>query len=206
MKKDYLLGILFFSSLWGASEAILGGFLYRANLPFGFASVPLTIIAFIILTITKIYLPQRGSAALIGLIAMLYKFLNTPFFACHLLAIFLLGLSYELVFNLSRIRSKAILGLIATYLGYILFALTITYIFRYHYWIEEGLPRILHYVGVSGTLAALANLVAVPASYNIGRYLKEKKLNPFEFKSRLATGSLSLITLALWFLGVARWF
>ena len=204
MRKNYLLGILFFSSLWGASEAILGGYLYNANV--AFESVPLTIIAFIILSVARIYLPGRGSSTFIGSIAMLYKFLNAPFFACHLLAIFLLGLSYDLVFSLLRIKSKAILGLIATYCGYILFALTITYVFRYHYWTEEGLPRILRYVGLHGTLAAFANLVAVPLSFNLGHMLKQRMFDPFEYQSKLATGSLSLITLALWFLGVGRWF
>ena len=87
MRKDYLLGILFFGSLWGICEVSLGGFLY--NFPSLSASIPLTIIAFTILTIAKIYLPYRWSATLIGSIAMLYKFLNLPFFACHILGIFL---------------------------------------------------------------------------------------------------------------------
>ncbi|MBL7131024.1 MAG: hypothetical protein ISS45_06460 [Candidatus Omnitrophica bacterium] len=204
MRKDYLLGILFFSALWGASESALGGFLYKAHVPN--ASVPLTIIAFIILTIAKIYLPQKGSATFISTIAMLYKFLNTPFFACHLLAIFLLGLSYDLVFHFSKIKNRAIFGLVTTYLGYILFALIITYVFRYHYWINEGLSRILRYVGMSGTLAAFANFFAVPLSFKFGQVLKKGMVNPFEFKSRLATSSVSLITLSLWFLAIVRWF
>ena len=204
MKRDYLLGILFFGSLWGASEAGLGGYLYRAHIPH--ASVPLTVIAFMILTVAKIYLPQKASATFIGSVAMLYKFLNAPFFACHLLAIFLLGLSYDLVLHLFKIRSKALFGLAASYLGYILFALTITYVFRYHYWTEGGFARILRYVGISGSLSAIANFVAVPLSNNFGRLLKQRTINPFEFKSRLATGSVSLITLTLWFLGIAGCF
>lgn len=203
MKKDFILGVVFFGSLWGISEVLLGGFLYRNHV--SHASVPLTIIGFIVLTIAKIYFPQRTSATSIGSIAMLYKFLNTPFFACHLLAIFLLGLSYDLVHRMFKIKSKALFGLIATYLGYMLFALTITYIFQYYYWTEEGLPRILRYVGVSGTLAAFANFIAVPLSFNVGHILKQKTINPFAFTSPLATGSVSLITLAIWFLGVARW-
>ena len=43
-------------------------------------------------------------------------------------------------------------------------------------------------------------------NFNLGQILKNRMANPFEFKSGLATGSLSLITLALWFLGVVRWF
>ncbi len=204
MKKDYFLGILFFGSLWGFSEAGLGGFLYRNHIPQ--ASVPLTIVAFMILTVAKIYLPQKGSATFIGSVAMLYKFLNTPFFACHLLAIFLLGLSYDLVLHRFKVKSKAVLGLVSTYLGYILFALTITYVFRYHYWIEAGLPKILRYVGISGTLAAVSNTVFVPLSFNFAGVLKKGMVNPFEFKSRLATSSVSLIILTIWCLGIAGCF
>ncbi|MFC1666517.1 hypothetical protein ACFL0P_01405 [Candidatus Omnitrophota bacterium] len=204
MKKAYLLGILFFGSLWGACEASLGGFLY--SVPTHSASVPLTLIAFMILTIARIYLPYRWSATFIGSIAMLYKFLNTPFFACHLLGIFLLGLSYDLVLNFSKIKNRAIIGLIATYLGYMLFALTITYLFRYHYWIQEGLPKVVRYVGISGSLAALGNFVVVPLAFYFGQLLKKGMVNPFEFKSRIATGSVSFVTLTLWFLAIARWF
>jgi len=204
MKKDYLLGILFFGSLWGACEASLGGFLY--SLPSLSASVPLAIIAFMILTIAKIYLPYRWSATFIGSIAMVYKFLNTPFFACHLLGIFLLGLSYDLVLNFLKIKSKAMVGLVATYLGYILFALTITYVFRYHYWTQEGLPKIFRYVGMSGSLAAFGNFVAVPLSFYFGQLLKRGMVDPFAFKSRIATSSVSFITLTLWFLAISRWF
>ena len=254
MKRDYLLGVLFFGSLWGFSEASLGGWLYKDYSLLFLAPVPLTVIGFMILTVAKIYFPQKHSATLIGSVAMLYKFLNMPFFACHLLAIFLLGLSYDLVFNFfkkiafgddskrdsslrsessqslseakgrfsqwhpvytltgtsiflyHKIKSKAVLGLVASYLGFILFALTITYVFRYRFWIEEGLPRILRYVGISGTLTAAANFVFVPVSFKLGRMLKEGLLNPFEFKSRLATGSVSLITLTIWVLGIARCF
>ncbi|MFC1508144.1 hypothetical protein ACFL60_00470 [Candidatus Omnitrophota bacterium] len=204
MKKDYLLGALFFGSLWGACEASLGGFLYSA--PSHSASVPLTIIAFVILTIAKIYLPYMWSATFIGAIAMLYKFLNTPFFACHLLGIFILGLSYDLVLNFLKIKSKAIVGLVATYLGYALFALTITYIFRYHYWAEEGFPKVVRYIGISGSLAALINVIIVPLSFYFGQLLKKGIVNPFEFKSRIATSSISFATLTLWVLAIVRWF
>ena len=204
MKRDYLLGILFFSALWGASEAGLGGVLYRAHVPY--SSVSLTVIAFIILSIARVYLPQKGSATLIASIAMLYKFLNAPFFACHLLAIFLLGISYDVVFSLFKEKSKALFGLSATYLGYVLFALTITYVFRYHYWIEEGLPRIMRYVGISGTAASLANALLVPVSLRLGHAIREKVANPFQLKPTIAAGSVSLVTAGLWVLGVMRCF
>ena len=87
MKRGYLLGALFFGSLWGLSEATLGGLLYKDYSLLFLAPVPLTVIGFIILTLAKIYFPQRWSATFIGSVAMLYKFLNMPFFACHILAL-----------------------------------------------------------------------------------------------------------------------
>ncbi len=210
MKKNYLLGVLFFSALWGASETGLGGVFYRAHIPH--ASAALTIIAFIILSIARSYLPQKGSATLIASVAMLFKFLNTPFFACHLLAIFLLGVSYDLAFSFFKVKNKALFGLVTTYLGYILFALTITYVFRYHYWIEEGLPRILRYVGISGTMASLGNAIFVPIGLHLGQTLKKKAGSLFEFgelsalKTGLLTASVSLITAGLWILGIMRCF
>ena len=86
MKKEYILGILFFGSLWGFSEAVLGGLLYHFDVPY--SSVFLTIIGFCILTVAVVYLPKTGISSAIAAIAMLYKFLNTPFFACHLLELF----------------------------------------------------------------------------------------------------------------------
>ena len=204
MKKDYILGILFFGSIWGLSEAMLGGFLYRTGTPY--SSIPLTVVAFMILTIAKLYLPRGGSAIFIGSVAMFYKFLNTPFFACHLLAIFLLGTSYELVFGFFKMKNKSIAACVATYAGYILFALTITYVFRYHYWTAGGFSKILRYVGLSGTIAGLANFIAVPIVHNVGRTLKRRTINPFEFKSKLATSGVSLITFLIWFAGTVRWF
>ena len=71
MKKEYILGILFFGGLWGISEAVLGDALYSANVPY--ASVPLTVIGFILMAIAQVYLPQKGTATLIAGFAMLYR-------------------------------------------------------------------------------------------------------------------------------------
>jgi len=137
---------------------------------------------------------------------MLYKFLNTPFFACHLLAILLLGISYDIAYSCFKYSNKALLGLSAAYLGYILFALTITYVFRYHYWTEEGLPRILRYVGISGTMAAVGNAVLVPPALKFGNLLKRKNTNLFEFRPTFAAGSIAVLTLTLWILGAMKCF
>jgi len=204
MKKEYILGILFFSGLWGMSEAVLGGVLYRADVPY--ASVPLTIIGFIILTFARVYFPQKGTATLIAACAMLYKFLNAPFFACHLLGIFLIGLCYDLFFDVFRIKNKSLSAVAATYLSYALFALLITYVFRYEHWTQAGFTKVLGHVGIGGSMAALGCAVLVPLSFWMGEQIKANFTTPFKWRLQLAPGSISVLTIGLWLFGVAMYF
>ena len=198
MKKKYLLGVLFFGTIWGASEAVLGGLLYRADVPH--ASVPLTIIGFIVLTVARAHLPRAGSSTLIASCAMLYKFFNAPFFACHLLGIFLLGLSYDVVYSRFKIKSHALCAVTATYLGYASFALLITYVFRYSYWIDAGFPKVARYILVGGTMAALGNALLVPLPARAVRRVMASASAASKSRTRLATAGASLVTAALWVL------
>ena len=89
MRKQTVLLILFFGSLWGVVEAGLGEVLHRTETPH--AAVPLGMAAFLILTVARVYCPTAGSSTLIASCAMLFKFTNAPFFGCHLLGIVSLG-------------------------------------------------------------------------------------------------------------------
>lgn len=202
MKKKHVLGILFFSGLWGLSEAKLGGLLYIAGLQ-DYAAIPLTAVALIILTIARAYLPQLGTATLIAACAMLYKFLNTPFFACHFLGILLTGVCYDLAFGVFRIKSRALSAVAAVYMSYALFAVLITYIFRYEYWVQAGMDKVLYHIGVSGTLTAVVCAVLVPLSFRLGEQIKVRLASPFDLRPQWAPGSVSLITAGLWVLGLA---
>ncbi len=203
MKKEYVFGILFFSGLWGFSEAALGGVLYHFAIPR--ASVYLTIIGFSILTVARVYLPGRGIASTIAALAMLYKFLNTPFFACHLLGIFLLGACYDLFFNVLKLKNQSISAVLATYAGYSSFALMITYVFRYHHWVEAGLAKVIDHIVIGGTLAALGCAVFVPLSFRLGERLRTKFDMPFRLRLRLASGGVSVVTAGLWVFNIAAY-
>ena len=204
MKKEYILGILFFSGLWGISEAVLGGALYRANMPY--SSVPLTVIGFIILSFAHVYFPQKGTATLIAVCAMLYKFLNAPFFACHLLGIVLMGICYDLFFGIFKLKSKSLCATAACYLCYVLFALMITYVFRYEHWLGAGFGKLLRYVGIGGSLAALGCALFVPLSFRLGERLKAKLSTPFRLQLKLAVSGVSLVTAGLWIFSLAIFF
>jgi len=204
MKKEYILGILFFSGLWGISEAVLGDALYRADGPY--ASVPLTVIGFIILTFSRVYFAQTGTAMLIAACAMFYKFLNVPFFACHLLGIFLMGVCYDLFFGIFRLKNKSLCAAAATYLSYISFALMITYVFRYDHWVQAGFGKVLRHIGIDGSITALACAVFVPLTFRLGEQLKARFAMPFRLRRQLAEGGVSLVTAGLWVFGIAVYF
>jgi len=196
MKKEYILGVLFFSGLWGISEAVLGDALYSNSVPY--ASVPLTIIGFTVMTIAKVYFPQKSTATLIAACAMLYKFLNVPFFACHLLGILLMGLCYDLFFSVFKIKSRPLSAATAVYLNYALFGLMITYFFRYEHWVQAGFAGVLRHVGISGSMAALGCAVLVPLCFRLGERLKANLVTPFNLRLQLVPGGVLVATVGLW--------
>jgi len=205
MKKNILLAILFFSGLWGLSEALLGGVLYRTHA--SYASVPLTIIGFAILAFARARFLRPGIATLIAACAMFYKFLNAPFFVCHLLGILLMGLCFDLIFAI-RPRThlqRAWAALIVTYLNYTLFALMITFLFRYPYWVQGGWNLILQHIAFSGTLAALGAALLVPLAWHWAEKYPNLTLLGAP-TARIAPRSLSLATLALWLFGITTFF
>jgi hypothetical protein len=197
MKKGYILAILFFGSLWGLSEVILGGLLYRLDIPY--SSVYLTVIGFGILTVAKVYLPGRGISTAIAAFAMLYKFLNEPFFACHLLGILLLGICYDLFFNVLTLKNRSICAATAIYVNYTLFALMMVYVFRYKHWVEAGFPKVLNHIGIGGTLAALGCALVVPLSHRFGQWLQSAdKTRTWLSGPLVAHARLALVTAGMW--------
>jgi len=200
MKKEYILGILFFSGLWGISEALLGGVLYKSEIEH--ASTILTVIGLVILTFANAYFPQKGTATAIASLAMLYKFLNAPFFACHLLGIFLIGLCYDLALNMMKIRNRAASAVVTVYASYSLFAFMITYLIRYEHWAGGGIGKVLHHIGVGGTIAALLCAILVPLSCRFAERLKLSFPMPFVYRRQLLPSSASFVTGVLWVFGL----
>ncbi|MHC4464195.1 MAG: hypothetical protein ACYS30_22610 [Planctomycetota bacterium] len=203
MRKEYVVGVLFFGGLWGISEAVLGDALYRTNVPY--ASVPLAVIGFVVMTIARVYFPRIGAATIVSLCAMLYKFLNVPFFACHLLGILLMGVCYDLFFSFAKIKNRSLSAAAAVYLSYMLFALMITYVFRYDYWVQGGFAAVLRHVGVSGSMAALGCAVFVPASFRLGERIKANFAMPSKLKWQSVPGGVLVATGCLWAFAIATY-
>jgi hypothetical protein len=203
MKKEYILGILFFGGLWGISEAVLGNILYNANIPY--SSVPLTIIGFIIMTMAMIYFPRMGTATLIASFAMLYKFLNVPFYGCHLLGILMTGMCYDLFFSVIKINKPSISAAAAAYLSYALFGLMITYVFQYEHWIQAGLSGVLRHIAISGSMAAIGCAVCVPICIQLTELFKTKLIQAFNMRLQPVPGGVLAITIGLWVFGIAAY-
>ena len=194
-----VLGILFFGSLWGLSEASFGEWLYSRDIPN--SSIYLAVIAIFIIAAAHVSLKHRLTGTMIGLIAMLFKMINIPLYTCHLLAIGLVGVGYDMSsWLVSYVYSGKfrlpVIGLLSTYTGRALFAFTITYVWRYSYWTAVGLPRVIDYIFVSGSVAALLSLIAVPVGHRLGersRDLSWTKLHP-----RFAASAVFAATLGIW--------
>lgn len=201
MRKELVLGVLFFSGLWGLCEAVLGGALYAAAVPH--ASVVLTACGLVILSFASVYFPHKGIPTAIAGCAMLYKFLNEPFFACHLVGILLTGICYDLVFNVLKARNRAVAAAGTVYASYALFALLMTYIIRYEHWAQSGVGKVLSHVLVSGSIAALVCALLVPLAYRIGGRLKKGYSMPFVPSRRLVPSGVSLAAVGLWVFGMA---
>ncbi|HUT34637.1 MAG TPA: hypothetical protein VNE39_14205 [Planctomycetota bacterium] len=198
MRKEHVLWVLVFGTIWGAAEAVGGGVLYRLQVPH--SAAVLAVIAFAVLSVARVYLPAAGSSTAIAACAMLYKFLNTPFFACHLLGVLMLGVAYDVFWSGVRIRNRSISAALATYLGFALFAVLATYAFQHPYWAPFGLSKVLQHIFATGSIAAVANAALVPAWFRLGEALKGRSFAPLAFRSPLAASGTAAVMAALWVL------
>jgi len=200
VRREYVLGVLIFGGVWGISEATLGNALYSAGVPHG--SVPLTAIGFVILTFAGAYLPRPGTATLIASSALLYKFFNSPFFACHLLGILLMGVCYDTFFHAFRMKNARLAAGLAAYANYAAFALMITYVARYPHWVQGGLAKVLGHIGIDGSMAAIACAILVPLSLRYGERLKSAFPTAFAWRGSLVPRTVTGLTAGLWVLGI----
>ncbi len=149
-----------------------GGVLSRYNMPH--SAVILAAWAFMVMAVARGIVNKPGSSTVIGIVAVIFKLANAAPFFCHLLGIFALGLAFDVFSSLLMKNERKIsfrtslTGALSAYSGYALFAIVITYIVQYKYWIAGGLPKVLNHIFVGGSLAALAAVVLVPFGYWVG--------------------------------------
>lgn len=167
-----LMWLFLFGSVWGINEVFLGDILYRNEVQQ--SSVILAIMSLFLLAISRGMINKAGSSTLIGAIAVLFRFANTAPSYCHLLGIFLLGVTFD-VFATLLIKQEekmpvkwALTGAMSAFWNNAFFALLITYVFRYEYWVVGGIAKVSHHIFISGSINALLAAFLVPLGILIG--------------------------------------
>jgi hypothetical protein len=164
--------IFLFGSLWGLNEVVTGEILFKDQVVA--AAVWLAAWAFFILGVARGIMNKPGTSAAIGGIAALFKGLNAPPFYCHILAIVLLGVGFDLAAtwlikkDRSKLLRQALTGMVGAYGGSVLFALIITCVIRYEYWVADGGAKFINYILVDASLAAGVSAILVPLGYKLG--------------------------------------
>lgn len=201
MKKKMLLTILIFGSLWGCIEVFAGGAL-KEVIPR--SSVVPTILGLAVLASARFLVRAPGSSTAIGAVAMLFRLANADGYFCHLWAIFLIGVSFDIVVSIlgsrwEEVKWQGLAGVSSAYLTTSLFSLTLTYIIQYKWWAMGGLPKVLDYMGINGSLIAAGALILVPLGYKLGKTLSALS----EARPKPVFMGALLLTVLLWCVGVA---
>jgi hypothetical protein len=164
--------LFLFGSVWGINEVFLGEILYRNEVQN--SGIILTVMALFLLAISRAMINKPGSSTLIGIFAVLFRLANTAPSYCHLLGIFLLGAIFDafaslLIKNEEKTPLKwGLTGALSAFWNNALFALLITYVFRYEYWVVGGIQKVSHHIFVSGSISALLAAFLVPMGFLVG--------------------------------------
>ena len=190
--------LFLFGSVWGINEVFLGEILYRNEAPY--PAIILTVIALFLLAISRGAINKPGSSTLLGIFAVLFRLANTAPSYCHLLGIFLLGVTFDVFASLLIKNSEknplrwSLTGAMSAFVNNALFAILITYVIRYEYWVVGGVPKVSNHIFISGSIGALLAAFLVPLGFFVG-----KNGNVFtERNPRWSYASTILGSLALW--------
>jgi hypothetical protein len=145
-------------SLWGVGELLIWNLLRIFGV--GMKSPYVFAYGIFILALSRKIYDKRGSSILISLIAASFKFLSSPIFICQFIALLLEGVSFEIGYMILPRLRNFFTPLMATYLSYAGFSLSITYILKVYGWAKRGLPGILHYIFINGSVAFLLSILS----------------------------------------------
>ena len=196
-KLSLIIWILFFGSLWGMSEVMVGKHLFDADVPY--ASVWISAWAFFILAVARGIMNRPGTSTAIGGITAVFRLVNASY-VCHIFGIFLLGVAFDLAFFLLTKNRKrfylrsSLAGIVGAYGGHLIFALFAAYIIRNPFWVSGGLSRIFDHVFLSGSFVALASVLLVPLGYWVG----QKEIVLASHRSKLVYNGALIFTVIFW--------
>ncbi len=160
-------------SMWGIMELAGGGSFYKNNVPF--ASVWLSAWAVFTLSVARGIINKPGTSTAAGATAALFKLVYAAPFYCHVAAIFCFGLFFDIAATLllkeerPRVWRPMLTGVVTAYGGYASFAILMTYVARYKYWVMSGPTKLLNHIFIGGTMAAIVCLIVAPLGLRVGR-------------------------------------
>ncbi|OPZ98261.1 MAG: hypothetical protein BWY71_01319 [Planctomycetes bacterium ADurb.Bin412] len=196
MKKQMILGWLFFSAVWGLSEVLLGGSLFGYKIPY--ASIPLVVIGFLVLSLARVFFPYLGMATLIAVGALFFKFLNAPFYKCHYLGILVTGISFDLFFAVLALKRRWLAAAAAAWFNNLAFAVLMTYVIHYQPWVQNHPEKFLYHVLISGSVIAVLSAFLVPLCLRQAESLRQKYPAPFQWQPGLAARMIPLASTLCW--------
>lgn len=180
MKVRHWIGLLFFGAIWGVYELWAGGQFYEVDLSMG--PVWLSVWAFCVMALARGIWNARGSSTGIAMVAAGVKALGVQSYFCHLLAIVLLGVAFDLTaaFLLKPGKNTApraaLAGVIAAYGGHALFAVLAGLLFRNASWLARGRVDVSEHILITGSLVALVGLFVVPLGFFVGMRIRALSL------------------------------
>ncbi len=199
--KRNFLWIIFFGSLIGLNETLIGSF------SFPYRSVILSSITLIILSLARLKIPKKGTSILIMLIAILFKInssgvhsCTTNMLLCGPTALLLIGIAYEIFVSLfiSKTTFKY-LNLVLTcsatsIVAFSMFAVMNTYIIRV--W---DTSRLFEYIFIKAILTAIiSSAISMFGLYLVRTFEKEIFLR---LNSLVINSILSVVIIAFWLFG-----
>jgi len=110
----------------------------------------------------------------------------------------MLGACCDLFFNIAKLKNRYLSSVLAIYTNYTLFAILITYVFRYDHWVEAGLSKVANHIFLGGTLAALGCALVIPLCHSFGRWLQDGKLHPAWATSFARMHLATIVTTGMW--------
>ena len=204
--KKLIFGIILFGSIWGGLEA-LGIRLTRGMEGFP-SSAMLALVAILILSASRILLKRPGTTLACGLVAAGFKAACLPsIHFCQVSAVFITGGVMELAFTLAERRqlsnwlSWGLVGLSASYVNYVAFALVNTYLLSNVFWLER-VHRIEDYILVAGTYAAILSFAGILMGRELGKRTEPALDRLEQVRATAYSRGVILASLGFWILGI----
>lgn len=205
-KKNMILTIILFGSIWGVLEAL--GISIMRGAEFPFRSSILALLGVVVLMAARVVVPRAGSTATVGVIAAGFKFLSlSSIFPCQIAAVIGQAVIFDIAFTIverkglfKRKLAPGLTAALACYASYLLFAFSQAYLFSNPYWFQRGIGSLLKWVATDGSMAAGLGFLGIYGGLLLGRSFYKLFENWYAVRKPLFYAGLLTVSMACWIL------